>query len=221
MGRLLNDDRKLLHFSVMRGSVAELVKSHVAALPGRSFVESRDIDGPRGAIDTALSRLAARGDLLRVRNGLYWKGTGTPMGMSRPRTEEVALKIGGLGSGPAGAAAAHWLGLSSQVPATFLVAVPTRVPRPWRHVQFTQRPVERLLRALTPTEVAVIEVLREGPAAIEASWDQFGKVVVRLAEQGKLRNVILSAEVDVEPHRAARARWAELRATDPSLEAVA
>ena len=59
------------------------------------------------------------------------------------------MAIGGRGSGPAGVAAAHWLALTSQVPSTYLTAVPRRVPKPWGRVRFTQRPVERLVRALT------------------------------------------------------------------------
>lgn len=204
----------------MRGSIAERVAAHVGALSERSFVAARDVDGPRGAIDTAFSRLAASGDLHRVRNGLYWKGTSTPMGMSRPRVEEVALELGGLGSGPAGVAAAQWLGLTSQVPATFITAVPTRVPKPWHRVRFTQRSVERLLRALTPTEVAVLEVLRAGPSVMETSWERFGDVVAEFVEQGEVRPGTLSAEIADEPHRKARTRWAELCRMYPTLAAA-
>ena len=55
-------------------------------------------------LDVTPTRLAAKGELWRVRKGLYWKGTPTPFGMSRPRTEEVALQLGGSGSGPLRAA---------------------------------------------------------------------------------------------------------------------
>ena len=91
--------------------MAERVANHVAALPQRLFVAVRDVDGSRSAVESAFSRLAAAGDILRVRKGLYWKGATTALGMSPPRVEEVALKLGGPGSGPAGVAAAHWLGL--------------------------------------------------------------------------------------------------------------
>ena len=64
----------------------------------------------------------------------------------------MALALGGPGSGPAGVAAAYWLGLTSQVPSTYLAAVPTRVPTPWPGVRFTQRPIGRLLHTLTPSE---------------------------------------------------------------------
>lgn len=204
----------------MRGSIAERVSEHVAALPERSFVAVRDIDGPRGPVETAFSRLATKGELWRVRKGLYWKGTPTPLGMSRPRREEVALQLGGPGSGPAGVAAAMWLGLTSQVPATFVAAVPTRVPQPWRHVRFTQRSVQRLPRKLTPLEVAVLEVLRAGPAVIEDTWARFGEVVVRLTEQGEIRPDVLGDQVADEHHRGVRSRWSQLCDEHPSLLAM-
>ncbi len=205
----------------MRGSIAERVVEYVAALPERSFVEVRDIDGPRGPIESAFSRLAAKGELWRVRKGLYWKGAPTRLGMSRPRREEVALRLGGPGSGPAGVAASLWLGVTSQVPATFVVAVPRRVPSPWRHVRFTQRSVERLLRGLTPSEVAVLEVLRAGPAIVEGSWDRFGEVVAQLAEDGEVRPAVLRDQVADEHHSGVRSRWSQLCDEHPSLLAAA
>jgi len=205
----------------MRGSIAERVVEYVAALPERSFVEVRHIDGPRGPIESAFSRLAAKGELWRVRKGLYWKGAPTRLGMSRPRSEEVALHLGGPGSGPAGVAAALWLGVTSQVPATFVAAVPTRVPSPWRHVRFTQRSVERLIRGLTPSEVAVLEVLRAGPAVVEGTWERFGEVVAQLAEDGEVRPAVLRDQVADEHHSGVRSRWSRLCDEHPDLLAAA
>ena len=177
----------------------------------------RDIDGPRSAVESAFSRLAVAEELLRVRKGLYWKGAATATGLAPPRIEEVALALGGPGSGPAGVAAAHWLGLASQVPSIYLAAVPTRLPAPWSGIRFTQRPVTRLLRSLTPSEVAVLEVLRTGPAVVEARWDQVAETIARLDSTGDVRLPALYAAVADEPHREARARWAELRAAHPGL----
>lgn len=113
----------------MKASTSQKITDQIAALPGGSFVRVRGIEGPRTAVESAFSRLAATGTITRVRKGLYWKGTLTAMGMSSPRIEEVALELGGPGSGPSGVAAAHWLGLTSQVPATYLTSVPRRVKR--------------------------------------------------------------------------------------------
>jgi len=196
----------------MRGSIAERVAGHVAALSQRSFVTVRDVDGSRSAVESAFSRLAADGEILRIRKGLYWKGTTTPLGMSPPRVEEVALELGGAGSGPAGIAAAHWLGLTSQVPSTFLAAVPGRVPSPCSGVRFTQRPIDRLLHSLTPGEVAVLEVLRAGPAVVETRWEALPEVIAQLAASGSVRLDVLDEAAATEPHRQARARWSEIRA---------
>ena len=196
----------------MQGSIAEQVADQVAALPERSFVALRDVDGSRSAVESAFSRMAAGGDILRVRKGLYWKGAMTAFGMSPPRVEEVALELGGPGSGPAGVAAAQWLGLTSQVPSTFQAAVPVRAPGPWPGVRFTQRPVVRLLRSLTPPEVAVLEVLRAGPAVVETAWEELPEVIARLAASRTVRLEVLDEAVATEPHRQARARWSEIRA---------
>ena len=213
--------RKVLHFTCMRGSVAQRVASYVATLPASSFVAVRDVSGPRSAVESAFSRLAASGEVARVRKGTYWKGAPTPLGVSLPRAEEVALAIGGTGSGPAGVAAAHWLGLTSQVPSTYLAAVPGRAPAPWQQVRFAQRPIGRLLAGLSPSEVAVLEVLRSGPAVVEATWEQLGSVVVRLTEDGHVRPAALDAAANHEPHRGARARWAELCRSRPGLVSAA
>ena len=189
-------------------------------LPESSFVAVRDVSGPRSAVESAFSRLAASGEVARVRKGTYWKGAPTPLGVSLPRTEEVALAIGGPGSGPAGVAAAHWLGLTSQVPSTYLAAVPGRAPVPWQQVQFAQRPIGRLLAGLSPSEVAVLEVLRAGPAVVEAGWDRLGEVVAQLAEDGHVRPAALDAAANDEPHRGARARWAELCRSRPGLSST-
>ena len=132
----------------MKDSTSEQVADLVAALPESSFVAVRDVGGSRSAVESAFSRLAAAGDVLRVRKGLYWKGTTTSLGMSPPRIDEVALQLGGRGSGPAGVAAATWPGLTSQVPATFLAAVPGRTPAPGPGVRFTQR------QELPPTAIS-------------------------------------------------------------------
>ena len=172
----------------------------------------REVSGSRSAVESAFSRVAAGGDLLRVRKGLYWKGTTTTLGVSPSRVEEVALQLGGTGSGPAGIATAHWLGLTSQVPSTFLTAVPGRAPGSCPGVRFTQRPIDRLLRSLTPAEVAVLEVLRASPAVVETPWQVLPEVIARLAASRTVRLEVLDEAVATEPHRQARARWSEVRA---------
>ena len=64
------------------------------------------------------------------------------------------------GNAAGAAAAACQLGLTTQVPATVEVAAPGKVPEPVPGVRFTARPFIRRERELSPTEVAVLEVLR-------------------------------------------------------------
>lgn len=196
-----------------------MVDEMVESLSTHSFVCARDFDAPRGAVDTALSRLCASGGLVRVRKGLYWKGVSTRFGMSRPTAGEVALEVGGPGSGPAGVAAAHWLGLTTQVPATFEAAVPVRVPKAWSAVRFSQRSPGRLLRALWPTEVALIEVLRAGPAVVERPWAKVAVVVEGLVDRGEMRPPLVDEQINVEPHVETRRRWSELIGSAPPLAA--
>ena len=180
-----------------------------------------DFDGPRGPVDTALSRLARDSALVRIRPGVYWKGVPTPSGMSLPRTSEIGIALGGIGSGPAGVAAANMLGLTTQVPATFLIAVPKRAPAAYVGLKFTQRPVERLIRCLTPWEVAVLEVLRAGPMVIESGMDEVAEATVQLAHHGRARVETVAAAAISEPHRLARSRWMDLCSSHPELAAAA
>ena len=205
----------------MKDSTAKRVARQVEQLPAGSFLKTRDVDGPRGAVEVALSRLTSRGKLIRVRRGLYWKGIKTPRGMLRPRADEIGLVMGGPGSGPAGVAAAHLLSLTTQLPSTYQVAVPHHAPTARRGLRFTQRPVQRLVRDLSPWEVAVLEVLRAGPAVMEAGWDEMADVTARLSREGKVRLAEVCAATSDERHRLARARWSDLCAARPELAVVA
>ena len=201
----------------MEGSVAAAVSERVSDLPDRSFLAVCEVEGPRRAVESAFSRLARGGQLARVRKGLYWKGAPTPFGMSPPRAEDIALAIGGRGAGLAGVAAAHALGLTTQVPSTIWVAVPGQVPAGYPGLRFVQRPVQRLVRAMTPWEVAVLEVLRAGPAVMECGWGDLASRIAELERAGHVRIGELAAAVAEEPHRQARQHWAQVLASRPDL----
>lgn len=219
-GALLHFDRITLQFSVMKGSTASGVREYVEKLSPRSFVAAGDISCPRSAVDTALSRLCSAGELVRVRKGLYWKGVQTRLGTTRPSTEEVAIRVGGPGSGPSGVAAARWLGLTTQVPATFTTAVPIRAPVPWGSVRFTERSLGRRFRDLRPIEVALVEVLRVGPSVVEPDWSDLATVASDLVDSGDLRPDLVDEQIREEHHIATRERWSELVATVPALSAM-
>jgi hypothetical protein len=189
--------------------VAQSVREHIAAARPRTFWSRGDFDGPVTAIDTALSRLAAAHELIRVRKGLYWKGTQTRFGMTRPSAYEVALHVAGPGSGPASVAAAHELGLTTQVPSIFEVAVPGKTPDPYPGIRFRSRPYERRERGLRSLEVAVLEVLRD-PTVIEASHDQLVARIRELIASDLIRADVLTSEANDEARPLVRTRLAEI-----------
>lgn len=191
-------------------STARLVRDRVQHAPTKSFISLGDMPGSRRAAECEFSRLALAGDVIRVRKGLYWKGPMTSVGMPRPRPLEIGLAVAGPGAGPAGLAAAAFMGLTSQVPAVETVAVAGRAPAPLRGVRFVSRSIERRIRSLRPVEVAVIEVLRDGPDSIEAAWAAFAETVGKLAAEQQIRPSLIAEQVHAEHHIAARQRWGEL-----------
>ena len=88
-------------------------------------------------------------------------------------------------------AAAHTLGLTTQVPGTEYYAVPGRPPRPIWGVKFLARPYHRRELGMRPLEVAVIEALKAGDAFIEADWPDVVKRVGELAHDGHVRLDVL------------------------------
>ncbi|MGH8997928.1 MAG: DUF6088 family protein [Acidimicrobiia bacterium] len=191
------------------GTVAGHVRERVLRARPGTFLRRDDFEGSDRAVETALSRLAAAGELVRVRRGLYWRGQKTRFGMTRPSPLETALAIGGPGAGPAGVAAARLLGLTTQVPAMVEVAVAGKVPDPIPGVRFCSRPFTRRERRLRPLEVAVLELLRD-PHAAEAPWPDVQSRVEKLMAERKVRPKLLAQEVAQEKHRPARERWSAL-----------
>lgn len=192
-------------------STAGAVRHRVERARSGTFFRRRDFEGSDRAVESALSRLAAEGELVRVRHGLYWRGKKTRFGMTHPSKLETAVAVGGPGSGPSGVAAAHLLGLTTQVPAIVAVAVPGKAPEPLRGVRFRSRPYSRRERRLTPVEVAVLEVLRD-PLASEAPWPDVVLRIRELVAEGVVRAEVLDAEAATEPRVAARERWATVAA---------
>ncbi|WP_420638015.1 hypothetical protein [Candidatus Poriferisocius sp.] len=191
-------------------STAERVRERIENAPVRSFIQIADLAGPRRAVECELSRLVAKGDVARVRRGLYWKGPRTPVGVPLPRAFDVGMEVAGPGAGPAGATAAAYLGLTTQVPAIETIAVPGRVPSPVDSVRFVGRSIERRVLGLEATEIAVLELLREGPTAIETPWSDFTEAVARLIRDALVRPNLISQQLTHERHIAARQRWSDL-----------
>jgi hypothetical protein len=191
-------------------STASQVRDAIDASPVRSFLAVKDIPGASRAVESAFSRLAAQGEVIHVRHGLYWKGPKTRVGMPLPWPLVVALEVGGPGSGPAGLTAAHELLLTTQVPSVDEVAVPGRAPSPVPGVVFTARSYARRLHNLTATEVALLEVLRTWPAYTEGSWEDLVAIANGRVGDGSVRLDVLNKEVPHERSRRLRDHWQRL-----------
>ncbi len=192
-------------------STASTVHSRVTRSQPGTFFHVSDFEGPRRAVESAISRLAAEDEsLLRVRRGLYWKGVRSRFGPGRPRTEDVVLEVAGTrGVGPAGWSASHALGLSTQVPAVPEFAVvgppPTGIPGARFH---SRRNFARL--DLRPNEIALLEVLRDWPVHTEVDWTDLERTVVRLRTDGRIRPDHLRKAAAAERAPALRERVADL-----------
>jgi hypothetical protein len=191
-------------------SVASTVKARVARKPMRSFVSPSDFAGSPHAVECALSRMVAKGELARVRKGLYWKGPQTRIGIAQPRPLAVALHLGGPGSGPAGFTAASVLGLTTQVPATVEVAVPGKAPTAPPGVHFTLRHLSRRDLRLSTEEVALVEVLRDWPDTVESDWSSLVTRTRDLVERGFIRPDRVTKEAESARRPAIREGWRRL-----------
>jgi hypothetical protein len=188
----------------MSMSVAVAVREQVAAVAPRGFVHAERIDGPRNGVAIELHRMARRGDLVHVHRGLYWVPDGT---QARPSPTSVALEVGGVGSGPSSVSAARMLGLTTQVPSVVAMAVPRRVQHTIPGVRLHQRPSGRRDVGLRPMEVAVVEVLRAGPAIVEGPDAEIAHAIDAAVARGSVRPQLIDDVVRDERDVAARRRW--------------
>jgi hypothetical protein len=159
-----------------------------------------------------LADLADAGELRRIRRGLYWRGTKSPLGMGLPRTEDLVRELApGPGVGPTGLYAANMLRLSTQVPRRAEIAVPHRAPREERSIRFAARPARtgRLRAGLNPSEVAFLEVLASWESVIELSPAQAWERLLELLASSELRAERLARASRTEP-ASTRARLREL-----------
>lgn len=160
-------------------------------LPSRNrFWRPEDFAGSPEAVAKALSRLTRSGDLRRVRRGLYWRGVETRLGMAPPPTERLAREVvEESGVGPASLSAALMLGLTTQVPRIETMAVPGRVPRNARGIEFVSRNASSRRRdeRLRPAEVALLETLRDWEGLVEVPLPEALERVEALARDGTVR----------------------------------
>jgi len=195
-------------------SIADGIRASVEAATVGTFIRSADVPGPRAAVNTALSRLAGAGDLVRVRNGLYWKGVKSRFGAGRPGLLDAAIAVAGTdGAGPSGWSATHALGLSTQLPATPEVAVAGSVPS-FEGVRFRKRN-NLARRNLGFWEIALLEALRSYPAYAEVGLDELATRVCSLSAEGKVRFPYLETAARSERSPALRRNLAAVIARLP------
>lgn len=106
-------------------SVSKMVEQEIEKLDDGSVLTLEDLRalGSRSAIATALARLAQKSVIVRLRRGLYMKPKKSRFGPLPPSSESTlsALTHKGKKSYPAGASAYNKLGLTTQVPNTFIL----------------------------------------------------------------------------------------------------
>jgi hypothetical protein len=126
--------------------------------------------GSRAAIDKAMQRLAARGELRRLSRGLYDKPYEDPLlGTLWPSVDAIVAALTGkdkLRLQPTGAYAANLLGLSDQVPARveFLTDGTSRTVKAGPMQIVLKRTTPRQMAAAGRTSGLVIQALRSlGP----------------------------------------------------------
>jgi hypothetical protein len=191
----------------------------VAAKVGRArrrFFRREDFEGPASAIDRELSRLAAAGELMRIRRGLYWRGPRTMLGMTPPTERELLNEVlAGKTYGWTGVSAANRLGLTSQVAGRTKVAVVGRPPRDLDSIEFVQRSGCRARdeAGLSPEEVAVLEALADLEDLAE-SPDAARARLAQLLRDGVVRAAALRDAVEDE-RPVVRRRLEELLGNGP------
>ncbi len=141
------------------GTAAE-VKRRVECSRDRVWTAEDFRELPRTAVSQALSRLSRQGEIERVRKGVYYRPRTTAFGVTRPLGQAVIASAVDGSVFPTGTAAAHALGLTTQVVGRPVVATTAKhAPTSVGPALITaRRPVSR--RLLSATENSVLEVLR-------------------------------------------------------------
>jgi hypothetical protein len=152
-------------------TVAQGVRRRVTQSAARVWCVE-DFDGSPAAVNSELRRLVARGELTRIRRGVYWRGKKGRFGMTRaPQAKALRKAVGEHEAvGATGWHATNLLGLSTQVSPVEMLAVTHRRPRGFDGVKVVTRTARTGRRdvRLNDLEVTYLEAL-EG-------WDRYVEV---------------------------------------------
>lgn len=146
------------------------------------------------AVAHALSRLAAGGELQRVRKGLYYRSKMTAIGPSTPSATAALAQTFSAPLHPAGLTAASALGLTTQNPGRLELATPAAAPPGRLHgaVVHTRRPHTRF--GLSDQDGALLELLRDRADASDLDQaETIQRLVERVRRPSDLRRLAQAA----------------------------
>lgn len=189
-------------------SVAAQVRRRVLASRDRlwrveDFEDLEDADGSVSAVNNELRRLVGRGELTRVRRGVYWRGRKSRFGMlAAPAADALRKSVGDDEAvGATGWHATNLLGLSTQVAPVETFAVSHRVPEGLTKVKVASRVARRGRRdaRLNGTEVTFLEALDGWDRFVEVDGDTALRRFAQLLERDDVRVDRLVAASRTEP----------------------
>jgi hypothetical protein len=190
--------------------------------PGHVVTARTFRDLPASTTAHALSGLARRGDLIRVRPGHYYVPRQSRFGPVPPDRLHVALSaIGQVGYLPGGIAAANALGFTTQLPMGRTDVVSTRGRRIRRRglegVRILERSLER--GKLTTDENSFLELLRDIEHLSDLSPEATCTRAVDLVRSGvvSLKRIVPAAWDEPPRVRAMLGALGEAVGTDPNL----
>ena len=160
-------------------SLPSQILSHAAESPeGALLCPSALLHlGSRAAVDQALSRLARKGELMRICQGVYVRPIHTRFGLRPPTLENVLVSLSALWGDtivPCGGMAANALGLTTQVPirSVYLTSGPDRkLKLGGLTVELRHAPRWQLTAPHRPAGEAVRALAWLGPKEVEEGLD--------------------------------------------------
>jgi Family of unknown function (DUF6088) len=159
------------HVLELKGSVAQQVRGRVLR-SGERLWRIEDFEGSPSAVNNELRRLISRGELMRVRRGVYWRGKKSRFGMIGASQGEAVQKVLGAQEavGATGWHATKLLGLSTQVSPVEALAVTHRRPEGLHNVKVSSRAARsgRREAKLNGMEVTFLEALEGWDRYVEA-----------------------------------------------------
>ena len=167
------------------GELATSIVTHAKKLPEGGIVSPKEFLhlGTRANVDQALSRLARRGELLRIGRGMYTRPVKSRFGVRPPSPQTVTKAISertGETIVPSAAVAANALGLSTQVPMreSFLTSGPSRkIKLGRREVELRHAPRWQVREGVAGAAVRALSSIgeRNSEETLEQLWKKLAE----------------------------------------------